>query len=150
MPPTVQPVTPKDVAHLHKWRWKNPPDGIYALWVQTRFVSCVHLFDLQVCPVDGGSPFSVCGMGGITTENLHRGNGHARMLLKQVIADHIQAPDGIEGFLLNGQSGEGLWYQLGFRDVGESLTAPPQRLWWLPRDGVELPEQFSLEPGDHW
>jgi len=156
MPLTVQPVTPRDVAHLHKWKWPNPPDAIYALWHQTRFVSVVHLFDLEVVPLGGGSPFPVCGMGGIATEPLERGKGRAELLLSRVMTEHTQVPDGVEGFLLNGRAEAGLWSRLGFQDVGESLTAPPQRLWWagckrfLERPEAELPGQFRIEPGDHW
>ncbi len=148
---TVCPVTANDVAHLHRWKWENPPDGIYALMGGSAAMACVHVFDLEIEPVDGRSPFPICGMGGIATHPNLRSRGHASMLLNQVIADHLDVNDGVEGFLLNGQPGEGLWHHLGFQDVGESHTAPLQRLWWLPRPGVELFKGFSIEPvGFHW
>lgn len=145
---TVQPATARDVAHLHQWKWTQDPDGIYGLWGDGEHpTACVHLFDIDVLPANGGSPIPVCGMGGIATDARFHGRGHATTLLKEVIREHSVFPDAVEGFLLNGRDAPCLWQNLGFANIGPCHTRPGQRLWWLPaRPHVLLPHSFVLRP----
>lgn len=155
----IRPVSAKDIAHLHSWRWTREPDGIYGLWDGVDFMSACHCFDLQVDTGEGEfeacgvratatEPLPFCGLGGISTEPAARGLGYATELLSGILKDitpHVQ------GCLLNGRPGPGLWSRLGFIDIGPSPTVSDQRLWMLPQPGFKLLGPFEVLPkGFHW
>jgi len=148
MPPTMQPVTPSNVAHLHKWKWARHPDAVYGLWVQTQFVSVVHCFDLKLKRPDEPT-MQVAGLGGITTLANERGKGYCSLLMEEVAKELSEIE--LDGLILNGREENAVWASVGFRDIGESHTAPRQRLWYRELRPIDPGHSFTIIPeGFHW
>ncbi len=137
----IESVFSSQVQHLHNWTWDEKPIDILAMRRRKKWISCAYVFHLFIYQ-GGPSQFSVCGLGGICTEDQYRHRGYAKEVVRAAMDKYRFK---CHGYLLNGRPGSQLWLDLGFKDIGQSPTRKSQRLWWQPSQ-IATFEDFTILP----